>query len=83
MGVEYNQLAAIIATVGDATQQSASIIGNAYKTIFSRFQQLVSDGTDGEVTLGTVSQKLQNLGIQLLNSDGSLKNLGQTINEVG
>lgn len=83
MGVEYNQLAAIIATVGDATQQSASIIGNAYKTIFSRFQQLVSDGTDGEVTLGQVSAKLQNLGVQLLNSDGSLKNLGQTINEVG
>lgn len=83
MGVEYNQLAAIIATVGDATQQSASIIGNAYKTIFSRFQQLVSDGTDGEVTLGEVSKKLQNLGVQLLNSDGSLKNLGTTINEVG
>lgn len=83
MGVEYNQLAAIIATVGDATQQSASIIGNAYKTIFSRFQQLVSDGTDGEVTLGAVSSKLQNLGVQLLNSDGTLKNLGQTINEVG
>lgn len=38
MGVSYNSLAAIIATVGDNTQQSASIIGNAYKTIFSRFQ---------------------------------------------
>lgn len=83
MGVEYNQLAAIIATVGDATQQSASIIGNAYKTIFSRFQQLVSDGTDGEVTLGAVSAKLQNLGIQLYDSSGQLKELGQTINEVG
>lgn len=83
MGVEYNQLAAIIATVGDVTQQSASIIGNAYKTIFSRFQQLVSDGTDGEVTLGAVSSKLQDLGIQLYDSSGQLKNLGQTINEVG
>lgn len=83
MGVEYNQLAAIIATVGDTTQQSASIIGNAYKTIFSRFQQLVSDGTDGEVTLGSVSKKLSNLGVQIMNSDGTLKNLGQTINEVG
>lgn len=83
MGVEYNQLAAIIATVGDTTQQSASIIGNAYKTIFSRFQQLVSDGTDGEVTLGSVSKKLSDLGVQIMNSDGTLKNLGQTINEVG
>lgn len=56
MGVEYNELAAIIATVGDVTQQSASTIGNAYKTIFSRFQQLRSEGTDGEVTLSSVSK---------------------------
>lgn len=58
MGVEYNQLAAIIATVGDVTQQSASTIGNAYKTIFSRFQQLKAEGTDGEVTLSSVSAQL-------------------------
>jgi hypothetical protein len=55
MNVEYDMLASIIATVGDTTQQSASVIGNAYKTIFSRFDQLVSTGTDGEVTLGRVS----------------------------
>ena len=55
MGVSYEMLASIIATVGDTTQQSASVIGNAYKTIFSRFDQLVSAGTDGEVTLGRVS----------------------------
>jgi len=38
MGVSFESLAAIIATVGDTTRQSASIIGNAYKTIFSRMQ---------------------------------------------
>ena len=30
MGVAYESLAAIIATVGDTTQQSASVIGNAF-----------------------------------------------------
>lgn len=83
MGVEYNQLAAIIATVGDVTQQSASTIGNAYKTIFSRFQQLRSEGTDGEVTLSSVSAQLKNLGINVLDSAGNLRNLGVVINEVG
>lgn len=83
MGVSYNSLAAIIATVGDTTQQSASVIGNAFKTIFSRFQQLRSEGTDGEVTLGAVSQQLQELGVNVLDAGGQLKNLDTVIAEVG
>lgn len=83
MGVEYNQLAAIIATVGDVSQESASVIGNAYKTIFSRFQQLTTEGSDGEVTLNSVSSKLKSLGIEVMNMDGTLRNLGTVINEVG
>lgn len=83
MGVEYNQLAAIIATVGDVTQQSASTIGNAYKTIFSRFQQLKAEGTDGEVTLSSISSQLESMGIHVLDSAGNLRELGTVINEVG
>lgn len=83
MNVEYDMLAAIIATVGDTTQQSASVIGNAYKTIFSRFNQLVSTGTDGEVTLGRVSQQLADLGVQILDSSGDLLPLGETIMDLG
>lgn len=83
MGVEYNQLAAIIATVGDTTQQSASTIGNAYKTIFARFQQLKAEGTDGEVTLSSVSKQLENMGVKVLDAKGNLRELGIVINEVG
>lgn len=83
MGVSYDSLAAIIATVGDTTQQSASVIGNAYKTIFSRFQQLKVEGTDGEVTLNRVSQQLQDVGINVLDSAGNLRELDDVIMEVG
>lgn len=83
MGVSYNSLAAIIATVGDTTQQSASVIGNAFKTIFSRFQQLKSEGTDGEVTLNRVSSQLQELGVSVLDSAGNLRSLDTVIAEVG
>lgn len=83
MGVSYNSLAAIIATVGDTTQQSASVIGNAFKTIFSRFQQLKSEGTDGEVTLNRVSSQLQELGVNVLDSAGNLRSLDTVIAEVG
>lgn len=83
MGVSYNSLAAIIATVGDTTQQSASVIGNAYKTIFSRFEQLKSSGTDGEVTLGRISEQIQELGFSVLDEAGQLKDLDTVIMEVG
>lgn len=83
MNVEYDMLASIIATVGDTTQQSASVIGNAYKTIFSRFDQLVSTGTDGEVTLGRVSQQLSDLGVKILDANGDLIPLGETILDLG
>lgn len=83
MGVSYDSLGAIIATVGDTTQQSASVIGNAYKTIFSRFQQLTTEGTDGEVTLNMVSSKLQSLGVDVLDASGKLKELDDVIMATG
>lgn len=83
MGVSYNSLAAIIATVGDTTQQSASVIGNAYKTIFSRFEQLKTEGTDGEITLNRVSAQLQSMGINVLDASGNLRSLDDVIMEVG
>lgn len=83
MGVSYDSLAAIIATVGDTTQQSASVIGNAFKTIFSRFEQLKVDGTDGEITLNAVSSQLQAMGINVLDAAGNLRELDDVIMEVG
>ena len=83
MGVSYDSLAAIIATVGDTTQQSASVIGNAYKTIFSRMEQLKIEGTDGEVTLNSVSETLHKMGIEVLDSAGNLKALDDVIMELG
>lgn len=83
MGVAYESLAAIIATVGDTTQQSASTIGNAYKTIFSRMQQLKISGTDGEVTFKAMSQQLAAMGIALEDSSGKLLSIDKVIEQVG
>lgn len=83
MGVSYNSLASIIATVGSTTRQSASIIGNAYKTIFNNFQRLKVDGENGEVTLKAASQQLQALGINLLDVSGQVKELDEVIMQAG
>lgn len=83
MGVEYESLAAIIATVGEASRQSASTVSTAYRTIFSRFYDLKSAGTDGEVTLGKLSSELGELGINVLDASGELKELDDVIMSTG
>lgn len=83
MGVSYDSLGAIIATVGETTRQSASIIGTAYKTIFARFEQLKVDGTDGEVVLKDISNQLDALGVHVLNAAGELKPLDEVIQYTG
>lgn len=83
MGVSYESLAAIIATVGDTTQQSASIIGNAYKTIFSRFYNLKSTGEDAGVSLGLISSQLKEMGVNILDANGELIQLDDIIMDLG
>lgn len=83
MGLSYENLAAIIATVGETTMQASSVVGTAYKTIISRFDQLKSTGTDGEVTLGRISQQLADMGIHILDASGELKSMDQIIYETG
>ncbi len=83
MGVAYESLAAQIATVGETTMQTSSVIGNGFKTIYSRFEQLRASGTDGEVTLGLVSGQLKDLGINILDASGELRQLDDVIFETG
>lgn len=83
MGVSYDSLAAIIATVGETTKQSASVIGNAYKTIFSRFYNLKAAGEEGAVELGQISNNLKKLGVDIMDSSGELIKLDTVIQNVG
>lgn len=84
LGVAYDSLAAIMATVVSVTQQSASVVGNAYKTIFARFANLRTTGMDDEgVELGRITQQLGELGINVLDATGQLRDLDDVIMEIG
>lgn len=83
-GVDMEQLTAMMSTVISVTRESPETVGTAFKTIFARINDLVEDGTDEfGVSLGRVSSHLQAMGIEILNQDGSLKDLGDTLSDVG
>ena len=83
MGVDVDQLSAQLATIVSVTRQDASVVGTALKTIYSRMGDLQVDGVDEFGTsLGDVSGKLKQMGIDVLDQEGNLRDMGNVIEEV-
>lgn len=84
VGLSYEYATAAVATVVDKTRQSASTVGTAFKTIFSRLQGLqlgetLEDGTD----LNKYSEALEVVGINIKEADGGLKDMDTILGELG
>lgn len=84
VGLSYEYATAALATVTATTRQSADIVGNAFKTLFARLQSLkfdeeLDDGTD----LTKYSKALLDVGINIKDVDGQLKEMDQILDELG
>ena len=83
MGVNIDQLTAQLSTIISVTRQDASSVGTALKTIYARLGDLQVDGVDEfGVSLGDVSGKLQQVGVQVLDQEGNLRDMGDVMEEV-
>ena len=84
VGVSMEQVSSIIATVSSVTRESAESIGTSYKTIFARIGDLKLGGTteDG-IGLGQVSSQLDSIGVQILDTSGNLRDMGDIITDLG
>lgn len=84
VGVSYDQLAAVIATVSSTTRQSAETVGTSFKTIFARIEDLkLGKTTEDGIVLGTVSSDLEKMGISIYDAQGELRQLGDVLEEMG
>ena len=83
MGIDVDQLAAQLSTIISVTRQDASVVGTALKTIYSRMGDLQADGVDEfGVSLGQVSSQLELMGVNVLDQEGNLRDMGTVIEEV-
>lgn len=83
VGLSFDYAASALATVSSNTRESANIIGNAFKSIFSRIQGLklgetLEDGTD----LNKYSQALEAVGISIKDEMGNLKDMDVILDEM-
>ena len=83
-GLSYEYATSALSTVVAATRQSADAVGTTFKTLFSRLQGLsLGDTLDDGVTLNKYSKALNTIGINVLNANGSLKDMDTILDELG
>ena len=83
-GIEVEKLNAMIATSSEVTRLSASTIGQAYKTMISRLQQVkvgaLVDSESGE-DLSNVDKMLKQYGIHIMDNNNKMKEGDQILEE--
>ena len=82
MGVSEDQLVSQLATIESVTRQAPESIGTALKTIYARMGDLKVKGSSGGTALGEVSGQMSQLGVNILDQEGNLKEMGNVIEEV-
>ena len=82
MGVDIDQLNAQLATIVSATRQAPESVGVALKTIYARMSDIKS-GLDDETTLGNYTKKMAAYGINVLDANNKLRDMGEVIEEIG
>ena len=83
MGVDIDQLNAQIATVVATTRQAPESVGTAFKTIYTRMNDIKTGADDAEVSLGKYSGTMASLGFNVLDATGHLRDTGQVMEEIG
>ena len=83
MGVDIDQLNAQLSTIISVTRQAPESAGTALKTIYARMADLKLGETDEDgVGLGYVSAEMTKIGVNVLDANGNLKDMGDVVEEV-
>ena len=83
MGVDVDQLNAQIATVVATTRQAPESVGTAFKTFYTRINDIKTGSDEAEISLGRYSGKMAELGFNVLDATGHLRDTGQVMEEIG
>lgn len=82
-GVTMEQLISYIATVSSVSRGSAESIGQAFKTIFARMQDMKQGvAVEEGGTISNVEMSLKEVGVQLRDSQQEFRNMGDVLEEV-
>ena len=83
MGVGEEQLAAQLSTIISVTRQAPESVGTALRTVYARISDIKAGLNEDGVTLGNYSGKMAELGFNVLDATGNLRDMGEVMEDIG
>ena len=83
MGVGEDQLAAQLSTIISVTRQAPESVGTALRTVYARISDIKAGIDEDGVTLGNYSGKMAQLGFNVLDVNGKLRDMGEVMEQIG
>ena len=83
MGVGQDQLAAQLSTIISVTKQAPESVGTALRTVYARISDIKAGIDEDGVTLGKYSGAMADLGFNVLDATGHLRDMGEVMEEIG
>ena len=72
-----------LSTIISVTKQAPESVGTALRTIYARISDIQAGISEDGVTLGNYSGKMAELGINVLDANGKLRDMGDVMEEIG
>ena len=81
-GVSMEEFAGHIAAIESTTREAPENIGNGLKTLYSRFADIkLGDTLEDGVDYGQFSSALKKVGVDVLDAQGKMKDVGKILEE--
>lgn len=82
-GVSFEELASMITVVSDVSRRAPESIGESYKTIFARYQDILQGGVDEEgMDINNVGKALERVGINIRDAEGGFRDFGNVLDDL-
>lgn len=86
VGLSFDKMSAIIATVSSNTRKSAETIGNNFRSIFARFQGMSTGATTDEngeaIEINKVEKALNKVGIALRSDEKTFRDFSSVLDDL-
>ena len=84
VGLSYENATAALATITATTRQSADSVGTGLRTLFARLESLkLGETLEDGVNLTKYTKALQTVGVQVLDTNGNLKDMDTILDDLG
>jgi hypothetical protein len=82
-GVTFEELASMITVVSDVSRRAPESIGESFKTIFARYQDILAGGVDEEGQgINNVGKALDRVGISIRDVDGGFRDFSDVLEDL-